>query len=205
MQRHDYGINTRGAVADLFTNFDEVIQGENRVKEVAISALEQCDEFLHQNSIEGLGGDLSGHEESKPSNGQSNHFEENCKTNSNFQTGVHIREDEDSTGEEEQMEDIVALDSSMKLLHSGSPLTQLGATMMFMNLKATHATMTDPLPDDILSTFKHMLPEDHCLPGSISEMRTLTDLLGLDYFSITFMVVLEIFIIKMILVARIQV
>ena len=66
-------------------------------------------------------------------------------------------------------------------LYTGSSNTKLGATVMIVNIVATHSGITEKAADDIFATIKCLLPGDNTLPGSLYQAKTLTRRLGLDF------------------------
>ena len=83
--------------------------------------------------------------------------------------------------EEDRVKDAKAIEDAMRSLFDKSRHTKLGATVMLVNLVATHTGITEKAADDILATFKCLLPEDNCLPASLYQAKTLTRRLGLDF------------------------
>lgn len=69
----------------------------------------------------------------------------------------------------------------MQLLYKDSAHSKLAATIMVVNLVATHTGITEKAADDILSTFKFLLPANNCLPSSLYQAKTMTKRLGLDF------------------------
>ena len=83
--------------------------------------------------------------------------------------------------EEERVKDAKALEDAMLMLYNGSLNTKLGATVMLVNLIATHCGFTEKAADDMFATVKALLPGDNCLPASLYQAKTLTKRLGLDF------------------------
>ena len=83
--------------------------------------------------------------------------------------------------EEERVKDAKALEDAMQLLYKNSAHSKLAATIMVVNLVATHTGITEKAADDILATIKSLLPSSNCLPGSFYQAKTLTRRLGLDF------------------------
>ena len=86
--------------------------------------------------------------------------------------------------EGERLKDAKALEDAMELLYKDSKHSKLAATIMVVNLVATHSGITEKAADDILATFKNLLPANNCLPGSMYQAKTLTRRLGLDFTNI---------------------
>ena len=83
--------------------------------------------------------------------------------------------------DEERVKDAKALEEAMCQLFQGSTNTKLGATVMVVNLVATHTGITEKAADDIFATMRCLLPQDNCLPASLYQAKTLTKRLGLDF------------------------
>ena len=86
--------------------------------------------------------------------------------------------------EAERLKDAKALEDAMCQLYPGSSNTKLGATVMIVNLVATHQGMTEKAADDMFATFRSLLPTENCLPASLYQAKTLTRRLGLDFTNI---------------------
>ncbi|KAG0571723.1 hypothetical protein KC19_VG037100 [Ceratodon purpureus] len=84
----------------------------------------------------------------------------------------------------ERLKDAQTLGDAMRLLYEGSKNTKLGPTMMLVNLVATHPGISDKAADDILATFKCLLPDDNCLPAWMYQANSLTKRLRLDFCNI---------------------
>ena len=72
----------------------------------------------------------------------------------------------------------------MRNLFAGSTNSNLGATVMIVNLVATHPCITEKAADDIFATMKCLLPGDNNLPGSLYQAKSLTNRLGLGFSNI---------------------
>ena len=83
--------------------------------------------------------------------------------------------------DEERVKDAKALEEAMRLLYQGSTTSKLGATVMVVNLVATHTGITEKAADDIFATLKSLLPPDNCLPALLYQAKSLTKRLGLDF------------------------
>ena len=83
--------------------------------------------------------------------------------------------------EKDRVKDAQVLEDAMRHLFTASGNTKLGATMMLVNLVATHSGITERVEDDMFATFKCLLPGENCLSASLYQAKTLTWRLGLDF------------------------
>lgn len=86
--------------------------------------------------------------------------------------------------DEEKVKDAKALEDAMQLLFKDSVHSQLAATIMVVNLVATHTSITKKAANNIVSTFKCLLPPYNYLHGSLNQAKTLTKRVGLDFVNI---------------------
>ena len=155
----DSGLDVRGAVRDLFQQNSDIVDIEVQIDEITMVALEDSDAILQQNR--------HGDRIETPSS-DTHDVQERPRGPEYEEDGLQIR-------------DSRSLENSMQLLHGRTKITQLGACIMILNLKATHPAMTNALADDIIGTFKQMLPQQNCLPSSLYEVKKVTTQLGLTF------------------------
>ena len=83
--------------------------------------------------------------------------------------------------EKERLLDTKALEDAMQILYEDSTHTQLGASIMIMNLKATHPFLMDSYLNDIIAMVCTLLRADNCLPKNMYQTKKLIARLGLDF------------------------
>ena len=179
-REQDNGLQMRSMMQDMYQQVEAFAQTEDRLNKETMNALEASDHILRVN-MEGAEGDAtqegqtSGHqdgvrEEMQDSGSQDSHHErpDNIEGNGgygdNLQDNHHEYLNTDRL-EEERIKDVKALEDAMRNLFAGSSNSNLGATVMLVNLVATHLGITEKAADDIFATMKHLLPPDNNLPG----------------------------------------
>ena len=171
-------------------------ESEERLNEETLNALHTSDQMLGINVGEPIGG--------APSDGQtSGHAEEDTTnvSNSDIPNRPDLQRDNGEAGastvpcapqnnvnsqqlDKERIKDAKALEDAMRNLFDGSTNSNLGATVMLVNLVATHPCITKKAADDIFVTMKCLLPPDNNLPRSLYQAKTLTNRLGLQFTNI---------------------
>ena len=197
-QPRDSGVAVRDMVREIYQQVQEFAETEERVNEITMTALEDVDNITGINSdsvpmahvppCNDEGGSSEQHqpdtEEFRGQHGsQAPHVEGNCTSgHGNAELPPYITVDPDGQApdvgvildsgklEEERIKDAQTLEEAMRSLFDGSKHSKLGATVMVVNLVATHPGITEKAADDILATFRCLMPEDNCLPGSLYQV-----------------------------------
>ena len=205
-EKRDSGIQVRGMLQDMYQQVQEIEEAEEKINDITMSALEDSDNITGVNTypVQFETGEGSRRNESDDVSDlpQTEHPPEDMPFEQWDQEQSPHNEGEQPPGsadrvpnlfnswmdnvdtaklEEERLKDARALEDAMKLLFNGSKHTKLGATVMLVNLVATHPGITEKAADDIMATMKNLLPPDNCLPGSLYQAKTLTKRLGLDF------------------------
>ena len=202
-RERDNGLQMRDMLQDIYQQVEEAGATENALNEIAMTALQTSDDITSINEDDRP----STNSESHPAEGaQDNpgtdtdeavHRDEGdtlpddcgCGTTHAQTCNIPSTLPDDSWQddgsrerlENERAQDARSLEDAMRLLYNGSQTTKLGATVMVVNLVATHPGITNKAADDIFATIKCLLPPDNCLPGSLYQAKALTNRLGLDF------------------------
>ena len=201
IQERDSGLEMRQMMQDMYQQVRAFEETEERLDNITMEAMETVDNITGINTdwgeeaVSHRGQDLNEGDDATTENGEQSN-PPTCTGETSRDGGRHDEGGEggpgspdhrdhrylDSTGvEEERVRDVKALEDAMEILYRGSKHSKLGATVMIVNLVATHSGITEKAADDILATLKCLLPDENCLPDSMYKAKTLTKRLGLDF------------------------
>ena len=196
-QERDSGLQMRHMMRDIYQEVAAFTETEERIDDITRTALETVDNVTGTND---MGFDepnnytncdapsrQEGDEQADGGPTAEEHHDRreradaDADSNGNRTQNANVSEAKKNAIEEERIKDAKALEDAMCLLYKGSNHSKLGATIMMVNIVATHPSMTEKAADDVLVTLKCLLPEDNCMPSSMYQAKTLTKRLGLDF------------------------
>ena len=169
----DNGLEMRQMMHDMYQQVEAFAQAEEQLNEETMNALDTSDHILGVN-MEDAEGDAN----------QGGQPGANVEANAGYEDNAQGNQEQylnTDKLEEERMKDVKALEDAMRNLFAGSTNSNLGATVMLVNLVATHPGITEKAADDIFATMKCLLPTDNNLPGSLYQAKALTNRLGLGF------------------------
>ena len=183
--KQDNGIEVRQMLQHMYQEVQHVAERENEINDITLSALETVDNITGINGVESPMEDMQSslHNENVQARGTRDEATDsgeqphgcgggephqtqaandiNCQSvlpdDRPEQRGDYKPYADSNQVEDERVKDAKALEDAMRLLYDGSRHSKLGATVMTVNLVATHSGITEKATDDLLATIQCLL------------------------------------------------
>ena len=202
IRERDNGLEMRNMLQEMYQQVEEAAAIEETINRIAMTAMQTSDDITGINQddpgnnttdchtpvgVAGCESEVIGEEGVRDEGGN---VPDDCGDNRDHRSNDDDRSHTDEPCqngetnerlENERAQDARALEDAMRLLYNGSSTTKLGATVMVVNLVATHPGITNKAADDIFATIKTLNPSENQLPGSLYQAKTLTNRLGLGF------------------------
>ena len=182
-EQRDNDVQVRSMMQDIYQEVDAFITTEDTLNNITAAALETVDGITGLNDDYGEPSDANVASGDNGGHGVGGVDTDKAEHGTREQFNIHAGPPDANSErlEEERVKDAKALEDAMQVLYKDPVHSKLAATIMVVNLVATHTGITEKAADDILATIKCLLPGNDCLPPSMYHAKTLTKRLGLDF------------------------